>query len=76
MTFLGNFIPAALGRDVRATAGAVTVTGDAAVVTIDYAGAISDRLDVPSARLSLRRTDRRWLVTSAPSGAGATAASP
>jgi hypothetical protein len=63
MIFTGSLLTAAFD-DVRATAGAVTVTGDDAVATIDYAGAIRDQLDVPSARVRLRRVDGRWLVTS------------
>jgi len=73
MIFVGSFLTAALRDDVRATAGAVTISGEDAVVTIDYAGAIRDHLDVAATQLRLRRTDGRWLVSSSdPAGLGAT----
>jgi hypothetical protein len=61
---------AAMGRNwegvtsgaARATAGSVVITDDHAVVTIEYAGAIRDRIGSATGSVRLARIDGRWLV--------------
>jgi hypothetical protein len=68
MAFLGGFWDGFADGGARATAGAVAITGDDAVVTIDYTGAIRDRLGVATGRVRLARIDGHWLVTNGTSG--------
>jgi hypothetical protein len=63
MAFLGGFWDGFTRGGARATAGAVAITGDRALVTIDYTGVIRDRLGVATGRVRLVRVDGRWLVT-------------
>jgi hypothetical protein len=63
MAFLGGFWDGVTQGGARATAGAVAITGDDAVVTIDYTGVIRDRLGVATGHVRLARIDGHWLVT-------------
>lgn len=73
MAFVSGFFDGLLGGDLRARVGAVTVAGDDARATIDYAGAFRERVGATTGTLRLRRVGGRWLVTGTPPEPGAAA---
>jgi hypothetical protein len=62
LAFIAAFLDGLTGDDVRAAVRDVRITGDAGEATIEYAGALRERVGGTTGRLPLQRVDGGWAV--------------